>query len=397
MKTKNPYVFEKLDDLVSFELSALVFTSSHSDEDVKALVNRFNTELRRLNMEFRQRFFDIKDEGKGVALVAKHSDAVVLLINRVHAFMQTEKAKDLAVMAALNRIMKGLHDLRGFIKLNYGRFMSAELLMPITELQAVSAMIVAKRLALRSKLLDNHNPEPACDIVIEILDEFCSRVAAGLVMRVRDADYYKMIVSNIEDYGSQDTAFSNCPSLHELLLFWNLNSKTCIRYFCVGIELHIGAMLSVDAKLEYLQDQLKKVSVLPQNPGFIYDEGYPSIKTFFTDFLTNEINYLENKRVGFLPNEEYKEEREKLPLLKVLCLISGDQISLFLRAANDVKVIVARSVAAVYNSIVPYLSTERQVNLSAGNMRVKSYQAEDRDKEILITKLEEMIEVIKAY
>ncbi len=397
MKTKNPYVFEKLDDLISFELNAILHSSTISEADLQTLVSRFDKELKRLNIDFRKRFFDIKDERKGAALVAKHSDAVVLMINRVDGLMQTAAVKGDAVVRALNDITRGLHELHGFIKLNYGRFMSSELLIPITELRELRDMIVTKRQHLRDLLLDNHNPETACDIVMEVLDEFCSRVAAGLVMRVQDADYYKMIVSNIEDYGSQDTALSDCPSLHELLLFWNLNSKTCIRYFCVGIELHMGAMLTVDARLEYLRDQLKKVGMLPQNPGFIYDESHPSIKTFFTDYLANEIIYLENKRVGFLPNEEYKEEREKLPLIKVLCTLSGDQISLFLRAANDLKVIVARSMAAVYNAIVPYLSTERQVDLSAGNMRVKSYQAEDRDKEILITKLKEMIEVIRSY
>jgi hypothetical protein len=398
MKTKNPYVFEELDNIISYDLNPLAVTPADlSDVDFNVLVEKFNLELRRLQTEFKKHFFNVKDDGKGAALLAKHCDAVVLLINRVYAYMQTEEAKELDLSEPLAKVLEGLQELHGFFQLNYARFLSPDLLMPVTELMELRAMIMQKRQFLYEKLLEGNNPEPACEIVMEVLDEFCSRAAAAAVMTVKETDYYKMIVSDIESNKGQETALSSCPSLHELLLFWNLNSKMCIRYFSWGMEMYMSNMGSIDERLEYMRDQLKKVNVLPQNPGFIYDEGYPSMKTYFTDYITNEITYLENKKIGFLPNETYTAEKSKAATFKVLCNLSGDQIALFLRAANDLKAIVARSMTAVFNAVVPFLSTSNQLDLSAGNMRVKSYQGEERDKEILIEKLEEMIGLIRKY
>ncbi|SHN45401.1 hypothetical protein [Chitinophaga sp. CF418] len=397
MKTKNPYFFETIDNIISFDLNPLVVSAAGPNVDFNGLVARFNLELRNLQTEFKQQFFSISSEDKGAALVGKHNDAVVLLINRVYSFMQHEDTGRLGLTAPLQEVLSGLHLLYDFFRQNYTRLLTSDLLMPVTELLEVRGMILQKREAILSKLLENSNPQEACDIVMDVLDEFCTRVAAGEVMQIKEADYYKMIVDNIENYGGQETALSSCPSLHELLLFWNLNSKMCIRYFSLGMELYMNNMGSIDERLEYMREQLKKVNVLPQFPGYIYNSEYPSLKVYFTDFISNEIAYLENKKIGFLPNEDYKQEKDKAAMFKVICALSADQISLFLRAANDMKVIVSRSVTALFNAIVPFISTERTADLSPGNMRVKSYQGEDRDKEILISKMEEMIWLIRDY
>ena len=82
---------------------------------------------------------------------------------------------------------------------------------------------------------------------------------------------------------------------------------------------------------------------------------------------------------------------------KLLCILSVDQMALLLRSADDLKIIMARSLNAVFKAIVPHLSTPYQENISWDSMRSKSYNAETRDKEIVIQTLEQMIKKIKEY
>lgn len=398
MKTKNPYLFEQLDNLISFELNPDLCTLAPMEDTVAEMkTNSVRAEVQRLQLEFRKQFFNASGESKSAAMIMKNYDAVVLMINRAYAYTLHREIKTSKLLLVLKAALASLQELRLFLEMNYTKYLTPDRLMTSVELMEIRDTIMAKRQGLLAKLLANGNPDEPCQIVLCALDEFCLKIASAEAIQVKEADYFKMIINNIENYAGQETALSTCPSLHELLLFWNLNSKMCIRYFSLGMEMYLGSMGSIDERLEYMRDQLKKVNVLPQTPDFVYDAGYPSLKTYFTDYISNEIVYLENKKVGFLPNDSYKAEKEKVTPFKVLCGLSGDQISLFLRAAADIKLLISRSLVAVFNSIVPFLSTEHQADLSAGNMRVKSYQGEDRDKDVLIGKLQEMIKLIRRY
>ncbi|SDF62160.1 hypothetical protein [Chitinophaga filiformis] len=397
MKTKNAYVFETLDNLISFELNPSLHTLPIEHDAARQKVERVAAEVKRLQLEFRKQFFNLPGESKSAAMISKSYDAVVLLINRAYSYTQHKDIAASKLLPVLETALAGLQELRLFLEQNYAKYLTPDRLVGIIELMDLRDLIMSKRQALYDIMIAQNNPDEPCQIVLSALDDFCLKIASGETIQLKEADYYKMIIGNIENYAGQETALSDCPSLHELLLFWNLNSKLCIRYFSYGMEAFMKEKATIEGQLDYLRDQLKKVNVLPQNPGFIYNADYPSIKTYFTDFITNEITYLENKNVGFLPNEKYKAEKDKVTPFKVMCNLSGDQISLLLRAAAELKMIVARSVTAVFNAIVPFLSTEHQADLSTGNMRVKSYQGEDRDKDVVIGKLQQMIELIKGF
>jgi hypothetical protein len=84
-------------------------------------------------------------------------------------------------------------------------------------------------------------------------------------------------------------------------------------------------------------------------------------------------------------------------LIKIICKLSIDQIGIILKAADDTKLIIARSLSQVFKSIVPYLSTGSKTSLSWDSMRSNSYHPEKRDKEIAIAALEALIKKIREY
>jgi hypothetical protein len=82
---------------------------------------------------------------------------------------------------------------------------------------------------------------------------------------------------------------------------------------------------------------------------------------------------------------------------KILCSLSVDQIGLILRAADDTKLIQAKSLNLVFKSIVPYLSTSNKTDISFDSMRSSTYHPEAPDKEKAIAALEKMITKINDY
>lgn len=82
---------------------------------------------------------------------------------------------------------------------------------------------------------------------------------------------------------------------------------------------------------------------------------------------------------------------------KILCTLSGDQIALILRGADEAQIIKARSMNAVFKSLVPFLSTEYRENLSPDSIRSKAYNPEEADREAAISALQAIIRKIQSY
>ncbi|RFZ92892.1 hypothetical protein D0C36_15995 [Mucilaginibacter conchicola] len=83
--------------------------------------------------------------------------------------------------------------------------------------------------------------------------------------------------------------------------------------------------------------------------------------------------------------------------VKVLCNLSVDQIALLLKAADDIKLVSARSFSQVLQSVVPYLSTERMPDFSWKSARSSTYKMEAHDLDVAMDILESMLKKVRSY
>lgn len=95
-----------------------------------------------------------------------------------------------------------------------------------------------------------------------------------------------------------------------------------------------------------------------------------------------------------MPSVQLKPSNDRM---KIYCNLSGDQLALMLRAADEAQVLKARSMNAVFKAIVPHLATAQRNELSADAIRSKAYSPEEPDREACISALENMIRKIKGY
>ena len=117
--------------------------------------------------------------------------------------------------------------------------------------------------------------------------------------------------------------------------------------------------------------------------------------------LSELLAAIENRYPGCIPATENGKFPVITPpdpaLLKISCALSVDQIGIILKAADDVRLILSRSLSLVFKTIAPYLSTPHKKELSWDSMRSNSYHPEARDREIAIETLEKMIRQIRDY
>lgn len=393
---KNTYVFEWLDNLISFDLHpSYALSDPLPEEDVDDMIGKVKSELISVSNSFRQQFFSEKGEGTSEMLIIKNYDAITVMLNKTYNHLRDSNAAHLKPV--LEAVMVTLNELRSFFKTNFAKYLNAELHMPLVELHEFRQQIIDKRPALIQKLYDTGNTDEVSAIVLEALDLFADRIDRQELITERELVYHQSIIRDIEEYNGQESALSTCPSLHELLVYWNLNSKSCIRYFSMGMEIRVQEMELVDDQLEFMRLQWKNINTLPMIPSFIYNPEFPSLKEYFSDYISNEITYLEKKRIVFQPNESYNAEKNKTAAFKILSAFTGDQLALVLRGMSDAKLIKAKSLSSVFTSIVPFISTQQKEHLSPDAIRVKSYEGTDRDIDIVVESLYHLADIIKNY
>lgn len=138
--------------------------------------------------------------------------------------------------------------------------------------------------------------------------------------------------------------------------------------------------------ITHLKTQIRVNLSVPEggsNPGFDYS------------VLINQLDRLESLIRGRYAL--YCESNTPQISYKILCSLSVDQIGLILKAADDTRIIQARSFSQVLKSIVPFLSTSNKTDISFDSVRASTYHPEASDKEKAIAALEKMIYKIRYY
>jgi hypothetical protein len=148
----------------------------------------------------------------------------------------------------------------------------------------------------------------------------------------------------------------------------------------------LDKITEINSNNDLHRDNLKEVTATLIS---CLDELITFVESRFANYLSVPFQIIEKKT-----NEPSVTDS---PSGKILCKLSTDQTALILRASNELKILISKSMNHLFKTIVPFLSTPNKVNLSYDAMRSKAYVAEERDKEIVIETLERMIKQIKEY
>jgi hypothetical protein len=218
----------------------------------------------------------------------------------------------------------------------------------------------------------------------------------------REVLYRKQLIKELELFKVLHKTDPVNSALDEILIYMNFNSRPFINYFTQGVEDKINSCESAAGKMESLLFYFKKLNQIHSKDGVILNPDHQDLKTVLSAWFKHEMMYHEKKlHFSVIPMHIINKKDQTTVINtnndKVLCKLSTDQTALILRASDELKILIAKSMSQVFKKIVPFLSTTTRENLSYDSMRSKSYVAEERDKKIAIETLERMIKRIKGY
>lgn len=394
------YPLEWLDSLITLTLNPKkIYFQDISKEEVQALSEKALIETLHIQSELKNHVFSLHKESQIKLLVQKYHSALIVLLDSMIEYQKNDAFKKSELANISETLISCLDELLSFIETSFAKFLSLEERVPATYLEVSKKELKMKLDRLRKNFIREVADVRFTDILLGNLYNFIN-AKKNPAITFREVLYRKELVQELELLGEKKNTTSVYTSLHELLVYMNFNSRGYINYFTKGIADKINALHTKVERIDSLHFHFKEFKQMHCNKTMVLYPHHQNLKIILSNWFNQEISYLEKTLfISVNPIKELKKPvtTEVPPEKKVLIHLSSDQFGLIVRAADESRIVEAKSMNEVFKTIVPHIATPNRKNLSYNAMRVNTYNAEEKDIEAAIDALEKIIKTIKSY
>ncbi|MBK0368237.1 hypothetical protein [Flavobacterium agrisoli] len=397
----NVYPLQWLDSLIMEQLNpkkgAQILLS---DQELAIISENIDKESDKIQLRIKNEIFSMTRKRQIRLLVRKYHSNLIFLLDTVMEFHNHKNPSNSTRMKLFEYIVSKLDELLSFVETRFSYYLSLDERVPITYVAVSGRELNAKLNKLKTLLPSIETQTLKREMILSLLKE-CLNFKSRRKITFRQIIYERELLHAL----ASSQCYCECKSvfskLDKVLIEKNFNSVKYTEYLLSSILENLKDTVSDAEKLNVLHLFYKDLIHINCNDKINFDPMQENIKLVLTKSLLHEINYWEKKSElssvdvakKCAPNTTTIPSSEQ----KVECDLSADQLALILRAADEARIIKARSMNLVFKTIIPYLSTGFKTDLSYQSVRSKSYNAEEKDKETAIAGLEKMIKKIRSY
>ena len=396
------YALEWMDTLITVTLNpAKSKLGSIQEADISNLRTQIKTERDRVMGTVKSLAFSMENETK-IAFGIKqfHSTLIALIDQAMRNKICNSKYPELKQI--LNELIRCIGELLSFIEGRFINFLNLNENVPSAYSSMIKKELLKKIEAISDRLNNDFQAQPAFDIMIQSLVNFLNYSPEEHSFTFQEIRYIKELCKEFDHIKINENTkiFSQ---IDELLISWNFNDTRYLANLKERLSHLVSSQEKAGVRIESLLFYFKSFKQLHRKQSVVFNSNYANLNDEICNWFFQEILYLEKTmRLSASSFQEHTELTKSKanpdkPKQKVMCVLSTDQTGLILRATDELRILVAKSMNEVFKTIVPHLSTPYKEDLSFDGMRSKSYVAEDRDKQIAIETLERIIKKIKQY
>ncbi|CAM2938777.1 hypothetical protein [Flavobacterium frigoris] len=395
------YHLEWFDCLIVQELNARSgVLQSITIAESKELVAHILKESRRIQIQIKEEIFSIRKKRQFRHLVRKYHSTFIYLLdcsieNQQHDFFKEPHLHNIGTT-----VIAVLEDLLSFVENRFYKYLSLDERVPITYQIVSKREILSKLDSIKKNILTSSDTQEPLQLVISKLYQKV-RSEHTHKSTYREIVYRKELLNALASDALPIVKSTIYSVADQILISFNFNCQEYSAYLKNKILNQLDHYATLGDRFAAILCIYKEFGQLNCKPKRMFDPQEPNLKEVLLTWFQHEIRYLEQQIKS--REEEVIDSSPKNDItamesnFKMECDLSCDQIALILRAADESRVVKARSMSQVFKSIVPYLSTPFKKELSYQSVRSKSYNAEDRDKVVAIRTLEKMITKINSY
>lgn len=399
MLEKN-YTLEWLDFIINVTLNeGKTDVSTLTAKQLETIVAKAQEEKDRHISFLKHQSFHLDSRRKIQLLIRQYHASLVMLLDQAYENTSRAESNMSILRDALMSISASLDELLSFVENRFHEYLSLDERVPAAYLAQVKREMLDRLELLRQELFVRVDNRALTDMVSQSLHYFIYD-SEKRPISFREVFYKKDLLAGLEKISQQEDQQTLHRAVVELLVYLNFNSRSFMNYYTQKLAQKINAYGAVHEKMTELLLAYKEFNQMHRKPAVKLNPHHADLKKVLGNWFAQEITYLEKKHqwdVLPLQNQQQQAPKIKTDPFKVMCFLSVDQIALALRAMDATRVVKAKSLNTVIQTIAPYLSTPRKEEISQESMRNKSYAFEEGDKTVVIRMLEGMINWIKEY
>jgi hypothetical protein len=186
-------------------------------------------------------------------------------------------------------------------------------------------------------------------------------------------------------------------SLQWILFQLNFNPIKYFQYCTEQINKHVNETEDISERLDRLALIQKLINQYPVKSGYCYDANHQSLKHQLTDWIAQEMEYLES-RIQRMTDLTDKGESisERFNLFKIKLDLSVAQLAYLIRVFVEVKIIQSPNVALLLRYLSKIVQTKRTESIALPSVQGKYYKTESSTKKAIRNLLLQMIKHIES-
>jgi hypothetical protein len=236
-------------------------------------------------------------------------------------------------------------------------------------------------------------PEPAyviliTEAIVESFNAWFSNVP-HYKLSVERLAYLERVLRELE--GTVRSENGNLfERINDVLLNLNFNARPYCQQYISYLNQQVRAKHTPEEKSDTLYGQWKVIAQVQCERGKMYHHHYPPVKEYISNWINEEINFIERKMVHLRhedpPFDEYLESGKTVKLLTNMSVAS---LACLMRALVELGIIRNGNVTELSMIISRCFVSKRSENLSARSFRMRYYDIEDATKDSVIELLKQ--------
>jgi len=329
--------------------------------------------------KFALKVISIDDKNTATTYVQYHQYSLISFIDELFELSKRHSLKkDSRLSLEAFFFYDQLEGILNFIRERFPEHFSENVKIPDSQKERLICEISRKLTFIKANLKSEK--------IDRILVSVCLRPIMKLLNNEeKEVTYKKVAFNEMLINELRRTIDSNCgkisinEAIRELLLSLDYNDESYFRYYIDFIKINLCQAMTTSSKLEELARHFKLINQSLSRQDFSYDLKSRSIREQLSDWISNEINFLETqqKLVKLKPRVEEDFVKEEF---KIKVAMSVSQFACLIRVFTESGIIENKNVSELIRFLSKFVETKYSEQISTESFRIKYYNLESSTK-----------------
>jgi hypothetical protein len=389
------YEFKNIESLIGSAIDSSTKSNKAFDEQFAQIRNAVAVECDRIKKSFALCVWELKNSQQRTHYVEYHQHRLIILIDELFGVSKGGKDKprfNSRISSEAFFIYDQLEDILDLMQNELSEYFSLDAKMPDPHKAKVLKRIQEKQEEIQALMNGKENA---------LMGICCNHIKAFLIGREHKTTYRKVhyMEKLVESIGILlKTEGAELPAEDEfqaLLISMDFNSIEYFNYHIGHIQNQLAELDSDAERLENLAFYYKVINQIRSTYDLVYDSGSKGIRTQLSEWISEEVQFLERKR-NLTSTSKVAENDFGKKDFKLEFDMSVSQFAFFIKAFIETGVIQNKNISEVIRFLAKFVKTKRSENISYESFRIKYYNVEDNTKNAVKNTLHNSIGYINS-